>query len=605
MLWAQMRSRRVPPGLARIAGPLAFAIGYFALSRLGLAFLSDDGQVALLWPASGLALGVLVAVPRRAWPRYALAAFLANLAAQAWARGVDTPAVALAAVNACEGVLAAWTLQTIAPARRRLTFESTRDVAGLLAAATLASAVTAVLGAAVVAAAYGAPFGRAVAQWWLADGLGMLAVAPVAILLRWQRPARADAGAVASVAAVWAVAAIVCWQPLAHLSELLYRSRAILPLLLWVAVRYGARSASVALVGIAAIATSATVAGFGPFLTDGGAANAQALQGALAVAIVSTLFVASVVAERRRAEAELRTIFESSPAGKAAIDADGSIANANRALARLLGCTRERLLEMAPEQLVREQDRASLGAAIADVCSGRHAAVELEACLVDAGGAETTVAIHVVPLDGEHGTVALLHVLDVSERKRFETELRHLADHDPLTGLLNRRRFELDVERQLTHARRYRRPGAVIVLDVDRFKQINDTYGHSVGDRLIVSVADALRARLRASDAIARLGGDEFAVLLPEIDRPGVEAVARELVQAVAGHTTCVDGRVLPRVTISVGVATFGPDAGRDREALVAAADTAMYRAKEAGRNGYAIADVEGGPAAAATADVA
>ncbi|HKG03430.1 MAG TPA: diguanylate cyclase [Conexibacter sp.] len=599
-----MRSRRVPPGLAQVAGPLAFALGYFALSRLGLAFLSD-GQVALLWPASGLALGVLVAVPRRAWPRYALAAFFANLAAQAWARGLDTPAVALAAVNACEGVLAAWTLQTIAPMRRRLTFESTREVAALVAAATLANAVTAILGAAVLTAAYDAPFRDAVAQWWLADGLGMLAVAPVAILLRWQRPVRTDAGAIVSVAAVWIVAALICWEPIADLSELLYRSRAILPLLLWVAVRYGARSAAIALVGVAAITTSATVAGFGPFLTDGGATDARALQGALAVAIVSTLFVATVVAERRRAEAELRTIFESSPAGKAVIDVDGSIVNANRALARLAGCTRERLCTMAPEQLVREQDRAGLVAAIADVCAGRHTAVELEAALVEIGGGETTVAIHVVPLDGEHGTVALLHVLDVSERKRFETELRHLADHDPLTGLLNRRRFELDVERQLTHAQRYRRPGAVIVLDVDRFKQINDTFGHSVGDRLILSVADALRTRLRASDTIARLGGDEFAVLLPEIDGAGVEAVARELVQAVAAHTTCVDGRVLPRVTISVGVATFGADAGLEREAIVVAADTAMYRAKEAGRNGYAIADADSGPATAATADVA
>jgi len=599
-----MRSRRVPPSLAQVAGPLAFAIGYFALSRLGLAFLSD-GRVALLWPASGLALGVLVAVPRRAWPRYAAAAFLANLSAQAWARGLDTPALALAAINACEGVLAAWTLQTIAPAQRRLTFESTREVAGLAAAATLANAVTAILGAAVLTAAYDAPFRDAVAQWWLADGLGMLAVAPVAILLRWQRPARADTGAIASVAAVWLVAALICWEPIADLSGLLYRSRAILPLLLWVAVRYGARSASIALVGVAAITTSATVAGFGPFLTDGGAMDARALQGALAVAIVSTLFVATVVAERRRAEAELRTMFESSPAGNAAIDAHGAIVNANRALARLVGCTRERLCAMTPEELVREQDRASLATAIEDVCAARHAAVELEACLVDAGRGETTVAIHVVPLDGEHGTVALLHVLDVSERKRFETELRHLADHDPLTGLLNRRRFELDVERQLTHAQRYRRPGAVIVLDVDRFKQINDTYGHSVGDRLIVSVADALRTRLRTSDTIARLGGDEFAVLLPEIDRTGVEAVARDLVQAIAGHSTWVEGRVLPRVTISVGAATFGPDAGLERESLVVAADTAMYRAKEAGRNGYAIADADGGAATPAAADLA
>jgi diguanylate cyclase (GGDEF)-like protein/PAS domain S-box-containing protein len=599
-----MRSRRVPPGLAQVAGPLAFAAGYFALSRVGLAFLSH-GRVALLWPASGLALGVLVALPRRAWPRYALAAFLANLAAQAWARGLDAPAVALAAINACEGVLAAWTLQRIAPARRRLTFETSREVGGLVAAATLANAATAALGAAVLALAYGTVFRHALEQWWLADGLGMLAVAPVAIVLRWRRPAHADVQAIAVVAAVWLTAVAICWQPLPGVSEPLYRSRAILLLLMWVAVRGGARSAALALVGVAAIATSATVADLGPFGAGTDAAGAQTLQAALAVAIVSTLFVASVVAERRRAEAELRTIFESSPAGKAAIDADGAIASANRALARLVGCTRERLCAMAPEQLVREQDRAALAAAVADVCAGRHDAVELEAALVDTGGGETTVSIHVVPLAGERGTEALLHVLDVSERKRFETELRHLADHDPLTGLLNRRRFELEVERQLAHAQRYRRPGAVIVLDVDRFKQINDTFGHSVGDRLIVSVADALRARLRASDAIARLGGDEFAVLLPEIDRAGVEAVARELVRAVSGHTPRVDGRVLPRVTISVGVATFEPDAGLDREALVAAADTAMYRAKEAGRNGYAMGDAENGGSAPVAADVA
>ncbi len=487
---ARMRSDRVPPPLARVAGPLALALGYFALSRLGLAFLSD-GQVALLWPASGLALGVLVCVPRRTWPRYALAAFLANLAAQAWARGIDTPALGLAGVNALEPLLAAWTLQAVARSRARPTFESTREVAGLIAAATLANAVTAALGAAIVSSAFGTPFGRAWQQWWLADGLGMLAVAPVAMALRWHRPARADRGAVAFVAVAWLFAALICWQPLPGLPQLLHRSHVMLPLLLWVAVRYGARATAAALAGVAAIATSATVAGHGPFAVggSGGAASAEVLQGFLAVAIVSTLFVASVVAERNRVEEELRAI--------------------------------------------------------------------------------------------------------VSERERFEHELRHLADHDPLTGLLNRRRFELELDRQLAQARRYGRPGAVVLLDVDRFKQINDTYGHSVGDRLIVGVADALRARLRGSDAIARIGGDEFAVLLPEIDCAGAEAVAVELVAAVAAHTTHVDGRELPRVTISVGVASFGPQAGLDREALVIAADVAMYRAKEAGRNRYAVADLE------------
>jgi diguanylate cyclase (GGDEF)-like protein len=186
----------------------------------------------------------------------------------------------------------------------------------------------------------------------------------------------------------------------------------------------------------------------------------------------------------------------------------------------------------------------------------------------------------------------------VSERNRFESELRHLADHDSLTGLLNRRRFEAEVDRQLSHGRRYGHQGAVVLLDVDRFKQINDTYGHGVGDRLIVSVAAALRSRLRDSDTIARLGGDEFAVLLPEVDRTAAEAVARELVATIARQTMCVEGNELPRVTISVGVAPFGPHDGYDRKTLIVVADMAMYRVKEAGRNGYAIGE-DGVPASA------
>lgn len=591
-----MPTSHLPARAARVAGPLLFAVVYFGLSRLGLSFLSE-GHVALLWPASGLALGVFVSVPRQEWSRYVLAAFVANLAAQAWARGVDTPAVGLAAVNALEPLLAAWAMQTVAPVRKRLRFESTREFGGLLAAATIANAVTATLGAAILTTAFTAPFESAWRQWWLADGLGMLAVAPLTMMLRWKRPVGRDLHAIAFISITWLVAAVVCWQPFAGLPEVLQRSRAILPLLLWVAVGCGARAAAIALAGVAAIATSATVAGVGPFVSRTGVADTEALQSSLGVAIVSTLFVASVVAERRRAEAELRTIFESSPAGTAVVDADGAIANANRALAHLAGRTRQRLAALTATDLVPAEDRAALASAITDVCTGVRATVPLQASLLDTTGRRTPVSIEVVALHGDQGRRALLNVLDVSERNRFETELRHLADHDSLTGLMNRRRFETEVDRQLSHGRRYSHAGAVILLDVDRFKQINDTYGHGVGDRLIVSVAAALRSRLRESDAIARLGGDEFAVLLPQVDRVAAEAVARELVVTVAGTTTCVDGHELPRVTASVGVAPFGPHDGFDRKTLVVVADMAMYRVKEAGRNGYAIGD--GAPAIA------
>jgi diguanylate cyclase (GGDEF)-like protein len=173
----------------------------------------------------------------------------------------------------------------------------------------------------------------------------------------------------------------------------------------------------------------------------------------------------------------------------------------------------------------------------------------------------------------------LLQILDVTERKRAEAQLQHMADHDPLTGLLNRRRFEQELERHIAHMGRYGAEGAAIMRDVDRFQPINDTFGHGEGDRVIVRVAELVRARLRTTDAIARLGGDEFAILLPKADRAGAEAVARSLVETVR-----TEG-----ITISVGVAMFDEHPAPSTEAIVAAADLAMYEAKRAGRNRYAV----------------
>jgi diguanylate cyclase (GGDEF)-like protein len=185
---------------------------------------------------------------------------------------------------------------------------------------------------------------------------------------------------------------------------------------------------------------------------------------------------------------------------------------------------------------------------------------------------------------------------DITERRRFESELQHLADHDALTGLLNRRRFEEELEREVALASRYGEAGAALVLDLDNFKYVNDTMGHQAGDQLILDVAGALRRRLRETDAMARLGGDEFAVILPRTDDAGAHQVARELLQAVREHEGLVAGRTV-RVTTSIGVATFGAERVTGQEVL-ATADIAMYEAKDAGRDRVcALDDTSGGEA--------
>ncbi len=174
----------------------------------------------------------------------------------------------------------------------------------------------------------------------------------------------------------------------------------------------------------------------------------------------------------------------------------------------------------------------------------------------------------------------------VSERKRFETQLVHIADHDSLTGALNRRRFQAELWRHLAEAKRYGMHGSVLFLDLDDFKRVNDRLGHETGDKLLTEVAAVLRGRLRDTDVLARLGGDEFAIVLPHTGGDQAQALAGQLVDAIGSHRFLA-GQSLP-VSASIGIALF-PDHGVTVDEVLARADSAMYRAKGAGRNGFCL----------------
>jgi len=183
-------------------------------------------------------------------------------------------------------------------------------------------------------------------------------------------------------------------------------------------------------------------------------------------------------------------------------------------------------------------------------------------------------------------TGAVLTFNDTTERKRFESQLKYLADHDVLTGLFNRRRFEEELVRQVAYTQRYG-GGAVLLLDLDNFKYINDLLGHQGGDELLRGIAGLLRRCSRATDVLARLGGDEFAVLLPQVGREHADEIARNLVHAVRAHTVVAADRPI-RVTTSIGVTVLGQQELTAEEVLVEA-DVAMYEAKEAGRDRHAV----------------
>ncbi len=318
------------------------------------------------------------------------------------------------------------------------------------------------------------------------------------------------------------------------------------------------------------------------------------------IALLLTLLLAAVLVvafrlRRRpedRARADLRTIFETAPIGNLVLDGNDVVVEANAALARTVGCEPERLGGLPLALLVHTDDMPLLRIAFAQLRHGvtNELATELRLLNVTTK-APIMTSIHAALLASRGGKAPrlLVQALDISEHKRVEAQLQHMADHDPLSGLPNRRRFEQELARHVAHAHRYGAEGAVIVLDIDGFKHVNDTRGHRAGDDLISGVAEVLRGRLRGTDVLARIGGDEFAILLPKADRAGAEAVAHSLVETVrleADPTKGADSGV----TISVGAVMIDSCAELSPDAIVAAADAAMYAAKAGGRDGYVFA---------------
>ena len=185
----------------------------------------------------------------------------------------------------------------------------------------------------------------------------------------------------------------------------------------------------------------------------------------------------------------------------------------------------------------------------------------------------------------EHGPMILSVGLDITERKQAEHRLSWLANHDPLTGLLNRRRFQEELEQILLAAQRYDRSGALLFFDLDQFKYINDTSGHQAGDSLLKLVADMFPHVIRATDVVGRLGGDEFGIILPETTAAGAIEVAKKIINYLRATDITIHART-HKVSASIGIALF-LDHGKDVHDLLAIADLAMYQAKEVGRGGW------------------
>jgi diguanylate cyclase (GGDEF)-like protein/PAS domain S-box-containing protein len=299
------------------------------------------------------------------------------------------------------------------------------------------------------------------------------------------------------------------------------------------------------------------------------------------------------VSERRRAdeavraaEARFRSAFDSAPIGMVITDLDGRFEHVNPALCDITGYSREELEDMNFHTITPPEDLVQSDRAVEQMIRGELSVHRTEKRYIHADGHLVPIEISATVVRDADGQPLkfLTQIQDITERKLFEGRLQHLADHDSLTGLFNRRRFEEELERELALAERYGASAAVLAIDIDNFKYINDSLGHSTGDQLIARVGEALVARLRKTDVIARLGGDEFAVILPHADEDEASGVAESLLQAVGSVDLQAIGSRGRNVTASIGISVFEPGSRLSADELLVEADIAMYDAKEAGR---------------------
>jgi diguanylate cyclase (GGDEF)-like protein/PAS domain S-box-containing protein len=304
----------------------------------------------------------------------------------------------------------------------------------------------------------------------------------------------------------------------------------------------------------------------------------------------SRLVIAVDVTDRRRAEQRLREseeryrlLFERNLAGVYRTTTDGRILDVNDAIARMFGYRgREDLLAYTAYSLYNsEEDRNRIMAQLRE-----HGALSNnEVRMRRRDGTPVWVIESMTLLDGGviEGTI-----VDITERKTAQEQMEYQAYHDALTGLPNRLLFRDRIDIALAHAKRHHTAAAVMFLDLDQFKLVNDSLGHTVGDALLQEVAARLVLSIRADDTVARMGGDEFTVLLTDVKDPGASSiVAQKLLDSIS-QPMVIEGHEL-YVTTSIGIAR-SPEDGTDAETLLKRADGAMYRAKEAGRNNFQFA---------------
>ncbi|WP_051302990.1 EAL domain-containing protein [Psychromonas aquimarina] len=585
---------------------------YFTAAKFGLSLAFEQVNTSPVWPPTGIAIAALLLYGRSNWPGITLGAFLVSLSS-----GLPLPAsVVIGLGNTFEALAACWLLVRYT---NRLPFNSIKNVAFFTVIVFVSTMISALFGVMSLFLSDIIPVESVallLSTWWLGDVVGGLVVTP--FLVTWLKVKKSAWRSlftfeVLLLLLVTALSTAAVFSSLFSFGNERYPLAFIyLPIAIWIGYRFHHHGTTLYIICVSSFAVFGTLNGFGPFVRASENESLVLLQVFMGIMMTASLALVASIEESQRANAALaaskrqlldlvaqqsgdllaageqlklaESVFNESVESIVITDKEALILRVNPAFCRVTGYSSKLIVGRNPRFLQ----------------SGRHDHafyLEFWETLLkedswkgeiwnrrkngDVFPAWQTVS---AVRDKTGNIIQFISIFsDISEKKVTEERIYHLAHYDIVTGLHNRSAFYEQMKMAIAGSLRHKHKLALLYLDLDNFKLINDASGHATGDLLLKFVADRLRSEVRKVDIIARLGGDEFVVLLTDIQsNQDVLQVAEKILKTIASPILLDHTEVV--VTSSIGISTFPAD-GEDADTLLKNADAAMYRAKKVGRN--------------------